>query len=84
MRADPDKMRAYADRLRRVNNRLMNLDRDLDSLYWQVGLLDVYDILKANMITRYSFRVTAAATFLDNAAGKLETAESRALSCMGG
>lgn len=84
MRADPDKMRAYADRLRQVNNRLMNLDRDLDSLYWQVGLLDVYDILRANMITRYSFRVTAAATFLDNAASKLETAESRALSCMGG
>lgn len=84
MRADPDKMRAYADRLRQVNNRLMNLDRDLDSLYWQVGILDVYDILRANMITRYSFRVTAAATFLDNAASKLETAESRALSCMGG
>lgn len=84
MRADPDRLRSYAARLSQVNTRLVRLDRSLNSLYLQVGLLDVFDILQANLITGYSLRVGSAQSFLNAAADILESADNQALSYMGG
>ena len=83
-RADTGLMREYANRLRAVNGRLTSLDRDLDDLYWQVGLLDVYDILKANIIAGYSPRIGLCQNYLNKAADALEDADRKALGYMGG
>lgn len=83
-RADTGLMREYANRLRAINGRLTSLDRDLNDLYWQVGLLDVYDILCANIITGYSPRIGLCQYYLNNAADALENADSKALGYMGG
>lgn len=83
-RADPALMREYANRLRTVNSRLVNLDKDLDDLYWQVGLLDVLDILRANIIAGYSPRVVLCQSYLNSAADALEDADRKVLGYMGG
>lgn len=83
-RADTSLMREYANQLRAVNGRLNSLDRDLDDLYWQVGLLDVYDILSANIIAGYSPRIGMCRNYLNNAADALEDADRKALGYMGG
>ena len=83
-RADTEAMRSYANRLRSVNRRLINLDNDLNDLYWQVGLLDVLEILRANIIAGYSPRVALCQTYLNTAADALDNAEQKALGYMGG
>lgn len=83
-RADTALLRSYADRLRTVNSNLMSLDRDMNDLYWQVGLLDVLDILQANIIAGYSARVGLARKYLNSAADRLEEAETKALGYLGG
>lgn len=83
-RADTALMREYASRLRSVNSRLVTLDQDLNDLYWQVGLLDILDILRANIIAGYSPRVALCRTYLNSAADALEEAERKVLGYMGG
>lgn len=83
-RADTALMRDYANRLRSINSRLVTLDRDMNDLYWQVGLMDVYDILRANIISGYSPRITMCRTYLNSAADALEKADRKVLSYMGG
>lgn len=83
-RADPALLRDYARRLAAVNARLASLDRDLDQLYYQVGLLDVLDIMQANIITHYSARIRLAQAYLNSAADTLENADNQALRYMGG
>ena len=83
-RVDTEAMRNYANRLRTVNTRLKNLDEDLNSLYWQVGFLDLLDILHANIIIGYSPRIGLCQTYLNSSADALEDAERKVLGYMGG
>ena len=83
-KADPVSLRAYATRLDRVNRRLVQLDKDLDDLYWQVGLLDLAEIISANVITTYSANLLLAKTFLNSAADKLESADRKAVNYLSG
>ncbi len=83
-KADTTSLREYAARLDRVNNRLRNLDNNMRSLYWQVGLLDLWDILRANMITSKSYSLNQAKKYLYNTADRLENAENKAKSYVGG
>ncbi|MBQ7016709.1 MAG: DUF2974 domain-containing protein [Firmicutes bacterium] len=82
--ADPALLRDYARRLSNINSRLVSLDHDLNDLYWQVGLLDIWDILQANIITSYSVNVRLAQGYLNSAADKIEAADNKALQYMGG
>lgn len=84
IKADPDKLRSYAERVQRVNRRLMALDSDLDGLYWQVGLLDILDILTANLVAGGSPTLLLVAAYLSGAADRLERAENIACENMGG
>ncbi len=83
-KADPGLLREYARRIANVNSRLRQLDRDLDSLYWQVGLLDIWDILCANLITSESWTLNLVRNYLNDTAERLETAERQACQYMGG
>lgn len=83
-KADPVSLRDFATRLDRVNRRLVQLDKDLDDLYWQVGLLDLAEIISANVITSYSANLLLAKSFLNSAADKLENADRKALGYLNG
>ena len=82
--ADTNLLREYANRLRTVNSRLASLDRALNDLYLQVGLLDIDDILRANLVIGHSWRISKCQTYLNTAADTLETADQQALGYLGG
>lgn len=82
--ADTAKLRYYADRLERINRRLSNLDKEMRALYWQVGVLDIWDILCCNLITSPSYSLKKAKNYLNNTANRLEKAENKAKGYMGG
>lgn len=83
-KVDTAKMRDYAQRISDVNRRLKALDGDLRSLYWQVGLLDIWDILVANLVTSESPTLNQVRSYLTDGAERLEAAERKALEYMGG
>lgn len=77
-KADTDMLDAYASMLASVNSRLKSLDGDMRSLYWQVGFLDLWDILCANLITSESYSLNRAIWYLTDTAERLSSADSKA------
>ena len=72
---DTTKLRSYADRLERVNNRLKSLDKRMNSLYTKVDLLDVLTFLKADLMTGYSKKISNCAKYLDETANDFDKTE---------
>ena len=83
-KADPDRLREYAARINAINRRLVSLDDALNGLYWQVGFLDLLDILLANLLTGGSPTLAKVGAYLDGAAERLESAENKACRNVGG
>lgn len=81
---DTVRLRDYADRIDRINQRLRQLDSDMNGLYWQVGLLDIWDILMANLITGGSPTLRQVSSYLRDAADQMELADRTAMGYMGG
>lgn len=73
---DTYKLGNYAQRLRSVNTRISNLDRRLDSLYWRVGLLDLWNLMQADILTGYSWRLSRCASYLSDTATDFVNAEN--------
>ena len=73
---DTYKLGNYAQRLRTVNTRISNLDRRLDSLYWRVGLLDLWNLMQADILTGYSWRLSRCASYLSDTATDFVNAEN--------
>lgn len=74
--ADTYKLRQYAQRLQSVNSRVTKLDFRLDSLYWQVGLLDLWNLMHADLLTSYSWRINRCVSYLNETAGDFERVET--------
>lgn len=72
---DTYKLTAYSQRLMKVNRRIANLDRRLDSLYWHVGLAGLWDLIQADFLTGYSGRLLLAATYLNDTASDFNRIE---------
>lgn len=72
---DTYKLTSYSDRLKSVNKRLKELDNRLDSLYWKVGLLDLWDLMQADLLTSYSARLLLCASYLSETAKDFSDAE---------
>lgn len=75
VRVDTAKLKNYADRLERVNRRLSDLDRRLDSLYWRVGWLDLWNLMQADALTGYSWKIRKCKNYLAETAEDFELAE---------
>lgn len=82
-KVDTAKLRSYATRISNVNNRLRNLDGNLRGLYWQVGLLDIWDILVANTLTSGSPTLNQVKSYLNDSADRFDAAESKARGYVG-
>lgn len=83
-KVDTAKLRSYALRINAVNNRLRSLDSGLRGLYWQVGMLDIWDILCANLLTGGSPTLNRVSAYLNNSADRFEAAENKAYGYIGG
>lgn len=72
---DTYKLNQYAQRIAQVNGRITRIDRRLDSLYWQVGLQGLFDLLQADLLTGYSWRLSRCKDYLQNTAADFEKVE---------
>ncbi|MDR1638851.1 MAG: DUF2974 domain-containing protein [Clostridiales bacterium] len=84
IKADTGRLRDLQTRVTRINNKLRELDREMDTLYFQVGIIDLFTILTANYLTGGSASLTAAARWMGNTATALEQVENKATSLLGG
>ena len=69
-------LRSYANRLYDVNRRIGNLDSRMDGLYTKVGLLDLWNLLQADLLTGHSWRLSRCADYLYDTAADFENLES--------
>lgn len=81
---DTDLLYDYANRLQMLNQRISDLDREISSLYWQVGFLDLWDIMQADILVHYSYRLKKAKYYLYNTAERFEKADKKAIEYLGG
>lgn len=72
---DSVQMRNYATRLAEINRRIQSIDRRMDSLYWRVGLLDLWNLMQADILTSYSFKLTRCQKYLQDTATDFENLE---------
>lgn len=75
IKVDTDTLRNYANRLRKVNRRIVSLDKRLDALYTKVGLLDLWNLLQAAALTQYNRKLEKCAGYLDETAYEFEEVE---------
>jgi hypothetical protein len=75
IRVNTNALWSYAERLYKVNLRIVKLDRRLDSLYSQVGWFDLWDLLQADALTGYSWRLNRCISYLKETAYEFEEAE---------
>lgn len=68
-------MREYYNRLNNVNKRIVKLDKRMDTLYTKVGLFDLWDLIQADVLTGYSWRISRCMDYLINTAEEFETVE---------
>lgn len=64
IKVNTESLDLYAERLERVNKRITKLDNRMDKLYLQVGLLDLFNIIQADLLTHYSNRLEKAANWM--------------------
>jgi len=69
------KLRECAQKLQLVNRRITKLDSRLDALYWKVGLLDLWNLIQADALTGYSWRLNRCIAYLNETASDFENAE---------
>lgn len=82
IKLDTYKLRSYAQRIQAVNRRISNLDYRLDSLYWKVGLLDLWNLMQADLLTSYSWRLDRCASYLNETANDFDSVESELISVL--
>lgn len=72
---DTYKLSQYAQRISTVNSRIRSLDHRLDKLYSRVGLLDLFNLMHADILVSYSVRLARCQTYLQQTALDFEQAE---------
>lgn len=75
IRVDTAKLRRYAERLGKVNQRLSTLDGRMDDLYFKVGLRDLFNLIHADLWTGSNWRITNCAKYLNETANDFEGTE---------
>lgn len=76
---DTYKLNQYAQRIATVNSRINRLDQRLDGLYRQVGLLDLWDLVQADALAGYSWRLLRCQNYLQQTASDFDSAEKQIL-----
>ena len=76
IKIDTYKLRDYASRIYDVNRRISKLDGRMDSLYWNIGLLDLWNLMQADLMTGYSWRLLRAASYLNDTASDFDSIEA--------
>ena len=73
---DTTKLRGYGDTLSRLNRTIASIDSRMDGLYSKVGLLDLWNLMQADILTSHNRHIEKAANFCYDTANRFETAEN--------
>lgn len=76
---DTYKLNQYAQRISAVNSRINGLDRRLDSLYTKVGLLGLWNLIQADALTCYCWRLNRCSSYLQETSTDFEWTEQELL-----
>lgn len=82
IKVDTFKLRDYAQRLYNVNNRIMKVDSRLSALYSSVGINELKNLIQADVLTRYSWKLVRCAGCLNDTATEFENAEDMILGAL--
>lgn len=77
LKVNVDRLHYYAQRLESIKRRVNALNSQIDSLYWEVDLLDIRHVLKADILTSFSFRLNQNIHYLNTTARLLESNERK-------
>ena len=67
----------YSGRLRDVNRRITYVDSRLDTLYGRVGLKDLWNLLQADLLTGFSWKLLRCSEYLDVTANEFDRIETK-------
>ncbi len=73
---DTYKLRNYAQALSGINRRVLMLDGRLNSLYLTVGLMGLWNLLQADLLTHYSWRLSQCCAYLNETANDFDRTEN--------
>lgn len=73
---DTYSLTSYAQRLNAVSTRVSNVDSRLNSLYWRVGLLDLWKLRQTNILNPYRWWLNRCAAYLTETADSFNNAET--------
>lgn len=76
VRVDTAKLRNYADRIESVRRRANTLDNRMDSLYKQIGLQGLWNLMVSNEVTCYNYRLSRCSSYLRDTAADFENIEA--------
>jgi hypothetical protein len=82
IKIDTQRLSEYAQRLSTVNRRLNSLDRRMDALYSQVGLLDLWSLMQADLMTGESWRINRI-NYLEETLEDFESVERKIINQLG-
>lgn len=70
-------LHSYSGRLRDVNRRITFVDSRLDTLYGRVGLKDLWNLLQADLLTGFSWKLLRCSEYLDVTANEFDRIETK-------
>ncbi|WP_077619648.1 Mbeg1-like protein [Bacillus sinesaloumensis] len=80
LKVNVDRLYYYAQRLEKIKRRVSILNDRIDSLYWEVDFLDMRHVLKADILTSFSYRLNQNIDYLNTTARLLDSSETKLLS----
>ena len=75
IKLDTKSLGTYARRLDDVNTRISNLDSRMDKLYFKVGLIDLFKLIQADILTGYNGKIKKCRDYLNKSASSFNSLE---------
>lgn len=76
IKINTDLLRNYADRLGMLNSRINEADRHMNNLYLRVGLIDMWNLISADIVTGYNWKIELWKNFLYETADDFDNVEN--------
>jgi hypothetical protein len=67
----------YIQRLQAIKRKTADFNQRIDSLYWEVGISGFDNVVKADILTSFNFRINQNISYLTTVASLIERTESR-------
>ena len=77
---DTDLLREYANRLAKLSSKINSVNKRMKTLYYNVGLVDLFNLIQADILANYNYKIDSCKNYLNNTANSFEEAERNIIS----